>query len=195
MILLVDNYDSFVYNLYQMLRVQGRAVRVVRNDRITSRDVSRLQPDALVISPGPGIPSEAGACLSLIRDCHRQIPVLGICLGHQAIGEAFGARITGAREIFHGKTDILYNGGQGLFSGLPPSFPVARYHSLVVEAASLPDCLEVTARTGEGTILALAHREHPVYGLQFHPESIMTEHGADLMERFLGEVDNRCSKN
>lgn len=185
MIVLLDNYDSFTYNLYQLLRQLGKNVEVIRNDRITPEQLLEMKPESLVISPGPGTPRDAGICLPLIRRSFREIPILGICLGHQAIGEAFGARVTGAKVICHGKQDTIRHGGRGLFSGLPGTLEVGRYHSLVVE--DLPDCLETEATAPDGSIMAIRHRQYPVYGLQFHPESILTNHGREILERFVRE--------
>lgn len=192
MIVLIDNYDSFVYNLYQYLRQLGREVRVIRNDRITGRELLELAPEAVVISPGPGNPDGAGNVLEMIGTCHLSIPMLGICLGHQAIGQFFGGRVVPARSICHGKTDILRHRGQGLFRDLPGDLLIARYHSLVVEADSLPDCLDVQGRTDDATVMAIRHRDYPVYGLQFHPESIMTDHGMAMLSNFLEEVVPVC---
>lgn len=192
MIVLIDNYDSFVYNLYQYLRQLGREVRVIRNDRITGRELLALAPEAVVISPGPGNPDGAGNVLEIIGTCYQTLPLLGICLGHQAIGQFFGGRVVGAPTICHGKTDVLHHQGQGLFRELPADMQIARYHSLVVDSQSLPACLDVFGKTDDGTVMAVKHRDYPVYGLQFHPESIMTEHGMAMLSNFLEEVAPVC---
>jgi anthranilate synthase/aminodeoxychorismate synthase-like glutamine amidotransferase len=185
MILLIDNYDSFTYNLYQYLCELGATVRVARNDKITLDEIARLAPEQIVISPGPCTPAEAGISVALIRRFGAHVPILGVCLGHQAIGEAYGGRVIRAPKVMHGKTSAIHHHGQGVLRGLPSPFTATRYHSLIVERASLPDCLEVTAESDDGLIMALRHREHPVEGVQFHPESILTEHGHDLLKTFM----------
>jgi anthranilate synthase component 2 len=186
MLLLIDNYDSFTYNLYQFLCELGADVNVVRNDKITVAEIERLAPDQIVISPGPCTPAEAGISVELVRRLGGRIPILGVCLGHQAIGEAYGGRVIRAPKVMHGKTAPINHGGAGVLAGLPAPFTATRYHSLIVERDSLPDCLEVTAESDDGLIMALRHREHPVEGVQFHPESILTEHGHALLKTFLG---------
>jgi anthranilate synthase/aminodeoxychorismate synthase-like glutamine amidotransferase len=186
MILLIDNYDSFTYNLYQYLCELGAEVRVARNDKITLDEIERLAPEQIVISPGPCTPAEAGVSIDLIRRFGARIPILGVCLGHQAIGEAYGGAVIRAPKVMHGKTAPVIHGGQGVLSGLPSPFTATRYHSLIVERSSLPDCLEITAESEDGLIMAFRHREHPVEGVQFHPESILTEHGHDLLKTFMG---------
>jgi anthranilate synthase/aminodeoxychorismate synthase-like glutamine amidotransferase len=186
MILLIDNYDSFTYNLYQYLCELGATVRVARNDKIALAEIERLAPEQIVISPGPCTPAEAGVSIDLIRRFGAHIPILGVCLGHQAIGEAYGGVVIRAPKVMHGKTAPVIHGGQGVLSGLPSPFTATRYHSLIVERSSLPDCLEITAESEDGLIMALRHREHPVEGVQFHPESILTEHGHDLLKTFMG---------
>ena len=189
MILLIDNYDSFVYNLYQFISVEDPDVRLVRNDRITPEEVLDMKPDAIVISPGPGKPSGAGICIELIRKLKGEIPILGICLGHQAIGEAFGAKVTHAARLMHGKTSILeVAADDAMFNGIERPIQVARYHSLSVLEQTLPDELEVTARSREGEIMAMRHRKYPIFGLQFHPESVMTPDGAAMIHNFLSVV-------
>lgn len=189
MILLIDNYDSFVYNLYQFIAVEDPDVRLVRNDRITPEEVLDMKPDAIVISPGPGKPSGAGICIELIRKLKGEIPILGICLGHQAIGEAFGAKVTHAARLMHGKTSILeVAADDAMFNGIERPIQVARYHSLSVLEQTLPDELEVTARSREGEIMAMRHRKYPIFGLQFHPESVMTPDGAAMIHNFLSVV-------
>jgi anthranilate synthase/aminodeoxychorismate synthase-like glutamine amidotransferase len=185
MILLVDNYDSFVFNLARYLERLGCATRVVRNDAIGPREIAALGPEAVVLSPGPCTPAEAGCSLEVVRHLAPKIPILGICLGHQAIGAAFGASIVRAAEPVHGRTSEIFHDGQSVFAGLPSPIVACRYHSLVVECQSLPAELQVTAWTADGTIMALAHRELPVVGLQFHPESILTDVGYDLLAAFL----------
>ncbi len=185
MLLMIDNYDSFTYNLVQYFGELGQAVRTVRNDAIDVDDVAALAPDCIVISPGPCTPDEAGISLAVIRRFAGRVPILGVCLGHQAIGQAFGGRVVRARQVMHGKTDAIDTTGEGMFRDLPRRFEVARYHSLVVERDSLPDCLEVTAESGDGQIMGLRHRTLPVEGVQFHPESVASEHGHALLRNFL----------
>jgi anthranilate synthase/aminodeoxychorismate synthase-like glutamine amidotransferase len=185
MILLVDNYDSFVFNLARYLERLGCETRVVRNDAIGPAEIAALRPEAVVLSPGPCTPAEAGCSLDVVRQLAPSIPILGICLGHQAIGAAFGARVVRAAEPVHGRTSEIFHDGQNLFAGLPSPMVACRYHSLVVERASLPAELQVTAWTADGTIMALAHHALPVVGLQFHPESILTDTGYDLLAAFL----------
>ncbi len=187
MVLMIDNYDSFTFNLVQYLGELGAAVRVVRNDEMTVDEVERLQPERIVVSPGPCSPNEAGISLEAIRRLGGRVPILGVCLGHQAIGQAFGGRVVRAQSLMHGKTSPIRHAGAGVFRGLPDPFTATRYHSLAVERASLPDCLEVTAWTEDGEIMGLAHRTLAVEGVQFHPESILTEHGHALLRNFLHE--------
>lgn len=190
MLLMIDNYDSFTYNLVQYLGELGAEVRVERNDALTLADIEALAPERIVISPGPCTPNEAGISVPLIQAFAGRIPLLGVCLGHQSIGQAFGGRIVRAREVMHGKTSLIHHCGQGVFHGLPSPFEATRYHSLVIERASLPACLEITAWTatedGEvDEIMGVRHRELAVEGVQFHPESILTRHGHDLLRNFL----------
>jgi anthranilate synthase component 2 len=190
MILLIDNYDSFTYNVYQYLGELGAEVSVVRNDEITVAQIERLAPEKMVISPGPCTPNEAGISLEVIKRFAGEIPLLGICLGHQAIGQAFGGEVRRARTVMHGKTSPIHHGGKGVFRGLPQPMTATRYHSLIVGWDSLPDCLEVTAwtETPEGEkdeIMGLRHRTLPVEGVQFHPESIFSPQGKSLLENFL----------
>ncbi len=185
MILLIDNYDSFTYNLFQFLSELGAEVQVVRNDRIAIEDVEKMRPRGIVISPGPCTPREAGVSVELVRRLAGRVPILGVCLGHQCIGEAFGGRVVGAGEIVHGKTSLVHHTGQGVLRGLPNPFPAVRYHSLVVERDSLPEELEVTAWTDSGLVMGLRHRRLPVEGVQFHPESIATPVGKDILRNFL----------
>jgi anthranilate synthase component 2 len=186
MLLLVDNYDSFTYNIYQYLAELGADVLVRRNDALTLAEVERLAPRQLVISPGPGGPDDAGLSLALIQHFAGQIPILGVCLGHQCIGAAYGARVVRAPELRHGKTSAVYHDEQGVLRGLPQPFRAVRYHSLVVAREGLPDCLEVSAWTGDGLVMGLRHREYAVEGVQFHPESVLTEAGYRLLANFLG---------
>jgi anthranilate synthase component II len=185
MLLMIDNYDSFTYNLVQYLGELGETVHTVRNDAIGLEEIEAMSPARIVISPGPCTPTEAGVSLAVIRQFAGRVPILGVCLGHQAIGQAFGGRIVRAGRVMHGKTDRIDTVGQGVFRDLPRSFDVARYHSLVVERESLPDCLEVTAWASDGEIMGLRHRTLPVEGVQFHPESVASEHGHALLANFL----------
>lgn len=188
-VLVIDNYDSFTYNLVQYLGELGAQLGVYRNDEITVDDVRRLHPDRIVISPGPGIPSRAGVSIPVIKELSGQVPILGVCLGHQAIGEAYGGRVIRADELMHGKTSMIHHNGESVFHDLARPFQATRYHSLIVERSTLPDCLQVTAWTEDGTIMGLCHREFDVVGVQFHPESIMTGEGKKLLGNFL------CLKN
>ena len=186
MILMIDNYDSFTYNLVQYLRELGADVAVHRNDRITVDDVRALRPERIVLSPGPCTPAEAGICCEVIRVFGAAIPLLGVCLGHQCIGAAYGGRIVRAARLMHGKTSLIRHDGRGLFRGLPDPFEATRYHSLLIERESMPSCLTVSADTAEGEIMGVRHRSHPVEGVQFHPESILTQAGKSLLANFLG---------
>jgi anthranilate synthase/aminodeoxychorismate synthase-like glutamine amidotransferase len=185
MILVLDNYDSFTYNLVQYLGELGARMRVARNDALTVDEVEAMAPGGIVISPGPGHPDGAGISLALIRRFHAQVPILGVCLGHQAIGRAFGGTVARARRQMHGKTSPITHDGRGVFRGLPPGFEATRYHSLVVLEAGLPADLEITARANDGEIMGLRHRRYPVEGVQFHPESILTSQGKTLLANFL----------
>jgi len=185
MLLLIDNYDSFTYNLFQYLSELGQEVWVTRNDKVSLDEIEIRFPHRIVISPGPGTPEQAGICNEVIRHFGNRIPILGVCLGHQCVGYSYGAKVDRAGEIKHGKSSLIYHDGKGLFEGLPSPFPAIRYHSLVVMGDSLPDCLEVTAWTSNGMIMGLRHRQFPVEGVQFHPESIMTEVGKDLLKNFI----------
>ena len=185
MLLVIDNYDSFTYNLVQYLGELGQDVRVVRNDGLAAADIAGLAPTHIVISPGPCTPNEAGISLDTIKMYAGKIPILGVCLGHQSIGQAFGGKVVRAGRVMHGKTSPILHEGQGVFAGLPSPFEATRYHSLLVERASLPDCLEVTARTAEDEIMGLRHKTLPVEGVQFHPESFLTTVGKDLLRNFL----------
>jgi anthranilate synthase/aminodeoxychorismate synthase-like glutamine amidotransferase len=185
MILVLDNYDSFTYNLVQYLGELGAAVKVVRNDEASVDELARMSPERIVVSPGPCTPNEAGISLELIRRLAGKVPILGVCLGHQAIGQAFGGKVVRARQVMHGKVSRIRHDGRGVFAGLPQDFTATRYHSLAVERASLPATLEVSAQSEDGEIMGLRHRELPVEGVQFHPEALLTEHGHKMLENFL----------
>ena len=185
MLLMIDNYDSFTYNLVQYFGELEQDVVVHRNDEITLEEIAALAPRHIVISPGPCTPNEAGISVPLIREFAGKLPILGVCLGHQAIGQAFGARIVHARRVMHGKTSNISHAAKGVFAGLPSPFRATRYHSLAIERASLPDCLEITAESEEGEIMAVKHRQFPLEGVQFHPESILSEHGHAVLKNFL----------
>jgi len=185
MILVIDNYDSFTYNLVQYLGELGADPKVYRNDAITIDQIRDLKPERIVISPGPGVPSDAGISVAVVRAFAEEIPILGVCLGNQAIGEAFGGRVVRAATLMHGKTSEICHDSATIFRGLPYRFKATRYHSLIVEKEGLPDSLEVSATTPDGLIMGLRHREYPVEGVQFHPESVMTEHGKKLLQNFL----------
>ena len=188
MILLIDNYDSFTYNLYQYLGIFADDVRVVRNDKITTDEIRQMQPDRIVLSPGPKNPDEAGICMAVVKEFYDKLPILGICLGHQCIGQALGGTVSYAKELFHGKQSLIDHGGTSIFTGIDTPIKVARYHSLAVQSVDLPECLAVLARTKDGEIMAMRHRDYPVVGLQFHPESIYTEHGKRMVENFVNGV-------
>ncbi len=185
MLLMIDNYDSFTYNLVQYLRELGEEVVVYRNDKISIAEVAALQPERLVVSPGPCTPNEAGISVEAIQFFAGKLPILGVCLGHQSIGQAFGGKIVRADRLMHGKTSPVFHDGRELFAGLPNPFDATRYHSLVIERDSFPDCLEITAWTAEEEIMGLRHRELPIWGMQFHPESILTVTGMDMLKNFL----------
>lgn len=186
MLLMIDNYDSFTYNLVQYFGELGEGVEVFRNNKISISEIEKLNPEMLVISPGPGTPRDAGISLDVIRHFKGRIPVLGVCLGHQCIGEAFGGRIVSAPRLMHGKTSLILHNGKGVFRGIPNPFEATRYHSLIIERATLPPSLTVTAWTEEQEIMAVAHRDYLVIGVQFHPESILTREGKQLLTNFLG---------
>ena len=189
MILLIDNYDSFTYNLYQYLCELGAEVTVVRNDKTSLEEIEGMSPDGIVVSPGPCTPKEAGISAEVVDRFGDKLPVLGVCLGHQTIGYAYGGLIERAPEIMHGKTSMVYHDGKGLYEGLPNPFEAIRYHSLIVNPESLPDFLEVTSRTEDGIVMGVRHKSLPVEGVQFHPESIMTRVGHDLLRNFLKRVE------
>jgi len=184
-ILLIDNYDSFTYNLYQYLGMLGAEIEVHRNDKITLDEIEALKPQRIVISPGPGVPQSAGITIPLIQRFHRKIPMLGVCLGHQAIGASFGGRVVHASELMHGKTSEIHHDSKTIFGGIAEPFTATRYHSLAVERESLPACLEISAVAEDGEIMGLRHQEYPVEGIQFHPESILTEEGMRILQNFL----------
>ncbi|WP_298406432.1 aminodeoxychorismate/anthranilate synthase component II [Janthinobacterium sp.] len=185
MLLMIDNYDSFTYNIVQYFGELGEDVRVYRNDEITIEQIEALNPDRICISPGPKAPAQAGISVEVLKHFAGKKPILGVCLGHQAIGEAFGGKVIRAKQVMHGKTSLIAHTGVGVFQGLPSPFTVIRYHSLAIERASLPSCLEVTAWTDDGEIMGVRHREYDIEGVQFHPESILSEHGHALLKNFL----------
>ncbi len=185
MILLLDNYDSFTYNIYQYMSELGAEVKVIRNDKISLSEIKDLNPEKIVVSPGPCTPQKAGISNDVIKTFGENIPVLGVCLGHQCIGESFGGIVMGAGEIMHGKTSLIHHDGKGVFLGIPSPFMAIRYHSLVIQSETLPDELEVSAWTDNGIIMGVRHKSLPVEGIQFHPESIMTEYGKELLSNFL----------
>jgi anthranilate synthase component 2 len=185
MLVLIDNYDSFTYNLVHFLGELGAACKVFRNDKITVAEVLKLKPKGIVLSPGPCTPNEAGICLDLIAKAGAKVPILGVCLGHQAIGQAYGGKVVRAPVPMHGKLSRVTHTAKGVFKGLPKSFEVTRYHSLIVDRKDLPECLAVTAKSSDGLIMGLQHKTHPVHGVQFHPESIASEHGHALLANFL----------
>ncbi len=185
MLLLIDNYDSFTYNLFQYLSELGQEVVVVRNDKTTLAEIERMKPQRIVISPGPLTPLRAGISNEVIQYFGSRLPILGVCLGHQCVGYSYGGLIVQAKQIMHGKSSLIYHRNQGVLAGLPNPFSAIRYHSLVVRREGLPDCLEVTAWTEDGTIMGIRHRQYPVEGVQFHPESFMTESGKDILRNFL----------
>jgi len=186
MILLIDNYDSFSYNLYQLIGELEPDIRVIRNDEMTIEEIRTLNPDRIILSPGPGRPEDAGIIVEAARTLGKTIPTLGVCLGHQAICASFGATVTYAKQLMHGKqSDVSFDPDCPLFRGLPAVAPVARYHSLAADAATIPDCLKIVARTTDGEVMAVAHTEYPIYGVQFHPESIMTPDGRQMLKNFI----------
>lgn len=188
MILLIDNYDSFTHNLYQLAAKQYEKIKVVRNDRITLDEIRALNPKAIILSPGPGRPEDAGVCLDVICTLAPTIPILGVCLGHQAIGMAFGGQVVSSPEILHGKKSLVFHSRKGIFKGCPLPLMAARYHSLVVDKKTIPDCLSIEGEDASGVVMAIKHREFPCYGVQFHPESILTPQGEQMMCNFLHEA-------
>ena len=188
MLLMIDNYDSFTYNIVQYFGELGQDVRTLRNDEVTIEQIEAMKPDRICLSPGPSNPQNAGITLEVLRQLSGKYPILGVCLGHQAIGEAFGGRVVRARTIMHGKTSEIETDGRGVFANLPKRFTVTRYHSLAIEDSTLPDCLEVSARTPDGEIMGVRHKTLAVEGVQFHPESILSEHGHALLDNFLRGV-------
>jgi anthranilate synthase/aminodeoxychorismate synthase-like glutamine amidotransferase len=191
MILLIDNYDSFTYNIYQYLEEMGHRTKVFRNDKITIEKIKKLNPKVIILSPGPGQPKDAGICLEIIEQFKGKIPILGICLGHQAIGVAFGGKIVKAKRLMHGKISKIYHKQKGTLKKLPTPFNATRYHSLIVDQKTLPKCLEITAKTDDGIIMGLRHKIFPIEGLQFHPESIMTEKGHDMFNNFITNLGRK----
>lgn len=185
MVIIIDNYDSFTYNLYQYVGEYDQDIKVYRNDKITSEEILELRPDRIIISPGPGTPDNAGNCIDIITKVGKSIPILGICLGHQSIGKAFGGNIVHAKELYHGKKSTISHNGEGIFTNIENLLEVARYHSLAIEKETLPSCLEITAYTDDNEIMAIRHRELNITGLQFHPESIMTVDGKKLIKNFI----------
>ena len=185
MLLMIDNYDSFTYNIVQYFGELGEDVHTVRNDEITIEQIAGLRPDRICISPGPKAPKDAGISLDILREFKGKLPILGVCLGHQAIGEAFGGKVIRAKQVMHGKTSLVAHTGEGVFKGIPSPFTVIRYHSLAIERSSLPSCLEVTAWTDDGEIMGVRHKDYDIEGVQFHPESILSEHGHALFKNFL----------
>lgn len=189
MILLIDNYDSFSYNLYQLIGEIDSDIKVIRNDEMTVDEIRKLQPSRIILSPGPGRPEDAGIIVEAVKTLGKGIPILGVCLGHQAICEAFGATVTYAKELMHGKQSIVtFDTGCPIFSGCPQTAPVARYHSLAADANTIPNCLKVTAFTTDREVMAVQHRDYPIYGVQFHPESIMTPDGKTILKNFIKEI-------
>ena len=194
MLLLIDNYDSFSYNLYQLIGSLEPDIRVIRNDAMTVEEIAALNPAGIILSPGPGRPEDAGVCIKVVRQLGGRFPILGVCLGHQAICEAFGATVTFARELMHGKQSMAeLDTATPLFAGLPPQVPVARYHSLAADPDTIPACLQVTARVANGEVMAVQHTTHPIFGVQFHPESIMTPDGPVILKNFI-ELTKQHSK-
>ena len=191
MTLLIDNYDSFSYNLYQLIGELNPDIKVIRNDEMTIEEIRELKPDRIILSPGPGRPEDAGITQAAAGELGKEIPLLGVCLGHQAICAAFGATVTYAKALMHGKQSVVrQENGSSLFDGLPETFAVARYHSLAADPETMPECLMVTARTEDGEVMAVQHKEYPIYGVQFHPESILTEHGKEILKNFLSMSSN-----
>ncbi|MFO7568815.1 MAG: aminodeoxychorismate/anthranilate synthase component II [Smithellaceae bacterium] len=191
MILMIDNYDSFTFNIVQYLGQMGADVQVYRNDKITLSEIEKLRPQAVILSPGPCTPKEAGITVDVVREFHKTLPIFGICLGHQSIGYAFGGDVVRAERIMHGKVSPVHHDGKTIFAGLPDPFTAGRYHSLVVKPETLPDCLEISAQTAEGEIMGLRHKEYPVEGIQFHPESVLTPQGKRIIRNFLKRTSRK----
>ena len=191
MILLIDNYDSFTYNLYQYIGTFTKDIIVKRNDKITIEEIRTMNPERIILSPGPKAPKDAGICMDVVKEFYKTIPILGICLGHQCIGEAFGGIVSYAKELYHGKQSLITHDGTGIFQGIESPIQVARYHSLAVQKDSLPECLVVTAETEDGEIMAMSHKDYPVAGLQFHPESILTPDGKTILQNFIHLVSSK----
>lgn len=188
MILLLDNYDSFTYNLYQYIGIFTEDIKVVRNDKITIQEIKEMQPEKIVLSPGPKSPKEAGICMEVVKEFYDKIPMLGICLGHQCIGEALGGTVSYAKRLYHGKQSLIQHRGESIFAGIDSPVKIARYHSLAVQKEGLPKSLKILAETQDGEIMAMRHKDYPVVGLQFHPESIYTEHGKRMIDNFINGV-------
>jgi anthranilate synthase/aminodeoxychorismate synthase-like glutamine amidotransferase len=186
MILMIDNYDSFTYNLVQYLGEMGQQLKVFRNDKITVDEIEELKPDKIVISPGPCTPNEAGVSVEVIKHFAGNIPILGVCLGHQSIGHAFGGEVVRAQRLMHGKTSLIHHDGEGIFKNMPNPFTATRYHSLIIRRESIPDCLQITAETDQREIMGVRHKDYPIEGVQFHPESILTQEGKLLLRNFVG---------
>lgn len=193
MILMIDNYDSFTYNLVQYIGELGYDCKVVRNDQITIDEIIRLNPEAIILSPGPCTPNEAGVCLPILTQLYDKFPIFGVCLGHQSIGQAFGGKVLRAPYLMHGKVSKIYHNNTGVFEGLPSPFTATRYHSLIVEKASLPADLEITAWTDDDLIMGMRHKKYPIEGVQFHPESILTEHGHKMIDNFLSRFAKKVA--
>ncbi len=192
MILVIDNYDSFTYNLVQYLGEMGADLKVARNDKISLEEINEMFPEKIVISPGPGVPQEAGLTMDIIKAFARDIPILGVCLGHQAIGAVFGGKVVRAKVLMHGKTSMIYHGEETIYRGVSNPFEATRYHSLLIEEKSLPSCLKITSKAKDGTIMGIRHKEYPLEGIQFHPESVLTEAGKKVLSNFLKGGRKHC---
>jgi anthranilate synthase/aminodeoxychorismate synthase-like glutamine amidotransferase len=193
MIVIIDNYDSFTFNLYQMVATMVDEVKVIKNDELTVEELSEVHPDAIILSPGPGHPDRAGICQEVVRYFSGRVPILGVCLGHQAIVSALGGKVVCANKVAHGKASLIFHNGQGIFEGLPIPFQAARYHSLVADIQQLPEEFSVIAESADGNVMAVKHKDYPTYGLQFHPESIMTPCGGEIIRRFVASFSQRRS--